>query len=99
MQNLALWCSEEYITTANYRLQQALQVIESWAQSWLVKMNKMKTTFTIFSLFNQNHSVHLKLKVIHYTRKTHLHVSASPWTEDLPGKTSSRRTRLERRFG
>ena len=27
--DLALWCSEEYITTANYRLQQALQVIES----------------------------------------------------------------------
>ena len=27
--NLVLWCSEEYITTANYRLQQALQVIES----------------------------------------------------------------------
>ena len=34
-----LWCSEEYITTANYRLQQALQMIESWAQSWLVKVN------------------------------------------------------------
>ena len=59
--DLALWCSEEYITTANYRLQQALQVIESWAQSWLVKVNKKKTTFTIFSLSNQKHSVHLKL--------------------------------------
>ena len=35
--DLALWCSEEYITTANYRLQQALQVIESWARPWLVK--------------------------------------------------------------
>ena len=57
---LALWCSEEYITTANYRLQQALQVIESWARSWLVKVNE-KTTFTIFSLSNQKHSVHLKL--------------------------------------
>ena len=59
--DLALWCSEEYITTANYRLQQALQVIESWAQSWLVKVNEKKTTFTIFSLSNQKHSVHLKL--------------------------------------
>ena len=59
--DLALWCSEEYITTANYRLQQALQVIESWARSWLVKVNEKKTTFTIFSLSNQKHSVHLKL--------------------------------------
>ena len=56
--DLALWCSEEYISTANYRLQQALQVIESWAQSWLVKVNEKKTTFTIS---NQKHSVHLKL--------------------------------------
>ena len=59
--DLALWCSEEYITTASYRLQQALQVIESWAQSWLVKVNENRTTFTIFSLSNQKHSVHLKL--------------------------------------
>ena len=42
--------------TANYRLQQALQVIKSW----LVKVNEKKT-FTIFSLSNQKHSVHLKL--------------------------------------
>ena len=59
--DLALWCSEEYITTANYRLQQALQVIESWTWSWLVNVNEKKTTFTIFSLSNQKHSVHLKL--------------------------------------
>ena len=59
--DLALWCSEEYITTANYRLQQALQVIESWARSWLIKVNEKKTTFTIFSLSNQKHSAHLKL--------------------------------------
>ena len=36
-------------------------MIESWAQSWLVKVNEKKTTFTIFSLSNQKHSVHLKL--------------------------------------
>ena len=59
--DLALWCNEEYITTANCRLQQVLQVIESWARSWLVEMNKKKTTFTIFSLSNQKYSVHLKL--------------------------------------
>ena len=36
-------------------------MIESWTQSWLVKVNEKKTTFTIFSLSNQKHSVHLKL--------------------------------------
>ena len=59
--DLALWSSEEYITIANYRLQQALQVIESWTRSWLVKVNEKETTFTTFSLSNQKHSVHLKL--------------------------------------
>ena len=59
--DLALWCSEEYITTANYRQQQALQVIEIWTQSWLVKINEKKTTFTIFSLSNTLQRVRLKL--------------------------------------
>ena len=58
--NLGLWSSEEYITTANYRLQQALQVIGSWAQVWLLKVSKKKTTFTVFSLSNQQQRVHLK---------------------------------------
>ena len=30
--DLALWYSEEHITTANYRLQRALQVIETWVR-------------------------------------------------------------------
>ena len=59
--DIAFWCNEMYITTANYRLQQALQVTESWAWSWLVKVNEKKTTFTIFRVPNQQQSVHLKL--------------------------------------
>ena len=58
--DIALRYSEEYITTANYRMQQALQVIESWTRSWLVRVNEKKTTFTNFSLSNQKHGVHLK---------------------------------------
>ena len=60
---LALWCIEEHITTANYRLQEALQVTESWARSWLFKVNKKKTTFPVISLSNQQQRVHLKLTV------------------------------------
>ena len=38
--DLALWCSEEYVSTANYRLQLALQVMETRTRSWLVKINE-----------------------------------------------------------
>ena len=58
---LALLCREEYINTANCKLQQALQVIETGNQSWLVKINEKKTTFTVFSIPNQQQRVHLKL--------------------------------------
>ena len=59
--DLALWCSEECITPANYRRQQALQVIETGARSWFVKVNEKKKTSTIFSLTNQHLKVCLKL--------------------------------------
>ena len=58
--DLALWRCEEYITTANYRLQQALQVIESLAWPWLVKLNEKKTFYNLH-LSSQKYSVHLKL--------------------------------------
>ena len=48
--DLVLWCSEEHLTTANYRLQQALNLLESWTKQWLVKINPSKTTYTVFSL-------------------------------------------------
>ena len=48
--DLVLWCSEEYLSTANYRMQQALNTLEGWTNQWLVKINSRKTTYTIFSL-------------------------------------------------
>ncbi|KAK7102290.1 hypothetical protein V1264_020529 [Littorina saxatilis] len=45
--DLALWCSEEHITTANYRMQEALKVLEDWTKRWLVNINTRKTTYTI----------------------------------------------------
>ena len=59
--DLALWCSEEYSTTANYRLKQALREIEAWAQSWLVNVNETKTTYTVLRLSNKQQRVSLKL--------------------------------------
>ena len=48
--DLVLWCSEEHLSKANYRLQQALNTLEGWTERWLVSINPRKTTYTIFSL-------------------------------------------------
>ena len=48
--DLVLRCSEEHLSTANYRLQQALNTLEGWTNRWLVRINPRKTTYTIFSL-------------------------------------------------
>ena len=48
--DLVLWCSEEHLSTANYRLQQALNTLEGWTSRWLVRINPRKTTYAIFSL-------------------------------------------------
>jgi ribonuclease HI len=59
--DLALWCSEEHVSTANYRLKLALQEIEKWTKAWLVKINAKKTTYTLFTLSNRPQKVSLQL--------------------------------------
>lgn len=48
--DLALWCTEEYATTANHRMQIALEKVSAWADRWCVSINRDKTTGTFFSL-------------------------------------------------
>ena len=48
--DLVLWCSEEHLSTANYRMQQVLNILEGWTNRWLVKINSRKNTYTIFSI-------------------------------------------------
>ena len=59
--DLVLWCSEEYATTANYRMQQALNTIHGWAQQWCVSINKEKSSATLFSLSTKKQMIKLKL--------------------------------------
>ena len=54
----AIWCNEEHISTANYRLQLALQQIQAWTKAWLVRINGKKTTYTVFCQTN-NQNVNL----------------------------------------
>ena len=57
--DLVLWCSEEHLTTANYRLQQALNILEGWTKRWLVKINRRKATYTIFNLSTKEQKAYL----------------------------------------
>ena len=59
--DLVLWCTEEYLTTANYRLQEALKILENWTKMWLQTINPKKTTYTIFSLSTKNQTDTLKI--------------------------------------
>ena len=48
--DLVLWCTEEYATTANYRMPIALDKVVTWAKQWCVTINREKTTGTLFTL-------------------------------------------------
>ena len=41
---------EEHLTTANYRLQQTLNILEGWTKQNVIRINPRNTTYTIFSL-------------------------------------------------
>ena len=59
--DLAIWSSSEHITTATYRIQEALNKISQWAKDWLVVINKTKTEATCFSLSTVKEKFTLKL--------------------------------------
>ena len=59
--DLVLWCSEEHLTTANYRLQQALNISEGLTKQWFVKIDPRKTTYTIFSLSTKEQKANLHI--------------------------------------
>jgi ribonuclease HI/endonuclease/exonuclease/phosphatase family metal-dependent hydrolase len=48
--DLVLWATEEYATTATYRMQLALNHLTSWANDWCITINKEKTSATLFTL-------------------------------------------------
>ena len=48
-----MWCTEEYATTATYRMQQAVNTLAAWAKEWNVSINKEKSSTTLFTLTKQ----------------------------------------------
>nr|KAG5698628.1 hypothetical protein BaRGS_003142 [Batillaria attramentaria] len=59
--DLVIWCSEECVTTATVRIQEALKKLERWTKKWLVKINAKKTTYTIFSLTTKETKANLQI--------------------------------------
>ncbi|CAC5373542.1 unnamed protein product [Mytilus coruscus] len=56
---IVLWCSEEYATTATYRIQTVLYMVVMWAEQWCVTINRENTTGTLFKLSPKTKSVRL----------------------------------------
>ena len=48
--DLVLWSTEEYASTASYRMNKALEIVSSWTERWCVTINRDKTTATLFTL-------------------------------------------------
>ena len=57
--DLVMFCTEEHLTTARYRLQLALDKLNKWTKQWAVKLNASKTTFSVFSLSPRPPSIQL----------------------------------------
>ena len=60
--DLAVWTSSEYTSTASYRLQEVVTNISTWTDDWGLVLNNTKTTSTLFSLSTANQQVKLKLQ-------------------------------------
>ncbi|KAK7101835.1 hypothetical protein V1264_020159 [Littorina saxatilis] len=48
--DLVIWCKEEHASTATYRMQQAADRLNAWAEDWCVSINKEKSSTTLFTL-------------------------------------------------
>ena len=48
--DLVIWCKEKHATTATYRMQQAADKLNAWAENWCVSINKEKSSTTLFTL-------------------------------------------------
>lgn len=59
--DLAVWTSSEHTSTATYRLQETVNTISDWTETWGLTISKTKTCTMLFSLSTKKEEVHLKL--------------------------------------
>ena len=59
--DLAIWSSAEYTTSAAYRIQDGANKVHKWTQDWGLQINQVKTHSTVFSLSTTKEQVKIKL--------------------------------------
>nr|KAG5696843.1 hypothetical protein BaRGS_030967 [Batillaria attramentaria] len=60
--DLAIWTKSEQISTAAYRMQDAMNLISNWAREWMVSINRTKTETTCFSLSPKKEVFNLQIE-------------------------------------
>ena len=73
--DLVLWCKEEHATTAQLRLQEAVNILSNWTQDWCVKINKTKSFTTLFTLSTIAKHVKIMLEDV----KLQLHTNSTTY--------------------
>ena len=59
--DFAVWCPEEHTTTAVHRIQNTINEVFSWTESWALQLNTTKTVSTLFTLSIAKEKVSLRL--------------------------------------
>ena len=59
--DFAVWCAEEHTTTAVHRIQNTINEVCSWTESWALQLNTTKTVSTLFTLSTAKEKVSLRL--------------------------------------
>ena len=54
--DLVMWCTDEYATTATKRMQRAADALTAWARKWCVSINTEKSSTTTFTLSQKQKS-------------------------------------------
>ena len=59
--DFAVWCTEEHTTTAAHSIQNTVNEVCSWTESWALQLNTTKTVSTLFTLSTAKEKVSLRL--------------------------------------
>ena len=59
--DFAVWCAEEHTTTAVHRIQNTINEVCSWTESWALQLNTTKMVSTLFTLSTAKEKVSLRL--------------------------------------
>ena len=98
--DLVLWCKEEHATTAQLRLQEAVNILSRWTQDWCVKISKTKSFTTLFTLPTKAKRVKIILenvKLQHTDSTTYLGVTfdkRQTWRKHIDGAQAKARRKL-----